>query len=92
MGQCNALIFRKMKGILNQMINRGVHEGRILNDVVMSRAIYRANAKLSYPERAHKLWSDVDGKEKRSYESNAWRLGVSRSALFGLFMERCKYL
>jgi hypothetical protein len=24
------------------------------------------NAKLSYPERAHKLWSDVNGKEKRS--------------------------
>ena len=25
----------------------------------------RANAKLSYPDQALKLWSDVDGKEKR---------------------------
>jgi hypothetical protein len=25
-----------------------------------------ANAKLSYPDQAHKLWSDVDGKEKLS--------------------------
>jgi len=25
-----------------------------------------ANAKLSYPERAHKLWSDVDGEAGRS--------------------------
>jgi len=24
------------------------------------------NAKLSYPERAHKLWDDVDGKERLS--------------------------
>jgi len=24
------------------------------------------NAKLSYPERTHKLWSDVDGKDGRS--------------------------
>jgi len=24
------------------------------------------NAKLSYPDQATKLWSDVDGKEKRS--------------------------
>jgi hypothetical protein len=26
----------------------------------------KANAKLSYPDQATKLWCDVDGKEKRS--------------------------
>jgi hypothetical protein len=39
----------------------------------LSRHIYhsagginKANAKLSYPEQAHKLWCDVNGKERRS--------------------------
>ena len=41
------------------------------------------NAKLSHPDQASKLWSDVDGEEKRSRESNASRLGVGCSALFG---------
>jgi len=41
------------------------------------------NAKLSYPEQAHKLWCDVNGEENRSYETDAPRLGVSCSALFG---------
>ena len=34
--------------------------------ILVSYGLLRPHAKLSYPDQAHKLWSDVDRKERRS--------------------------
>ena len=45
-----------------------------------------ANAKLSYPERAHKLWEKCEWKSRAVVKCGAVRLEVNCSALLGIFI------
>jgi hypothetical protein len=66
---------------------RGVKPRRLsISGVLRRRLFSEANAKLCCPERAHKLWEDVNGKAERSKKIGAMRLGVSCSALLGLIL------